>query len=554
MVEFVTKMCSMVTHLFTIEMMAPWLQHETCPVCLSVEMMSPHLQHETCPVCLSVEMMSPRLQHETCPVCLSVEMMSPHLQHEACPVCLSVEMMSPRLQHEACPVCLSVEMMSPCSNIKPVLCVWVLKWCHHAAVCETCPVSLSVEMMSPQLQPETCPVCLSVEMMSPCCSLKPVLSVSAGLPVTSRLWSYTRHGDWQQELWPDTCGGGVHHGALAGQDLPREGFEQSPEAEKSQQTGEEGETEILAEGQSGWRWNAMGLKGTRSRGRVCMEIKKISICGFGLLAVFYVLGKCWPAGTKRVLWELVPLRPCRNTTATSGASIAQGVEHWAENSGTAPTRVWFPSAARVFLPESAFTLDLLQRFHSPHAHASTSVRELKTPNTDWQPHTTVWMHEKILYMLVGIHSAVLAVTLALPRYGKPAFARGNNDVFMLSLSECDSNKAECVDVVTTLSAWLRQSWMCWCCHFQTQSMTLTKLNVLMLTMLMSSLSEHDFNKADCVDVECVDVVTFRLWAWLQQSWRCWCCHFQTLSMTAAKLKVLMLSLSEQEAGNNQKQA
>ena len=388
MVEFVTKMCSMVTHLFTIEMMSPHLQHEACPVCLSVEMMSPCSSMK--PVlsvwvlkwCHHTSSMKPVLSvwvlkwcHHaptsnlscvfecwndvTTPPAWSLSCLFEcwndvtMLQHQTCPVCLSVEMMSPHLQHEACPVCLSVEMMSPCSNIKPVLCVWVLKWCHHAAVCETCPVSLSVEMMSPQLQPETCPVCLSVEMMSPCCSLKPVLSVSAGLPVTSRLWSYTRHGDWQQELWPDACGGGVHHGALAGQDLPREGFEQSPEAEKSQQTGEEGETEILAEGQSGWRWNAMGLKGTRSRGRVCMEIEKISICGFGLLAVFYVLGKCWPAGTKRVLWELVPLRPCRSTTATSGASIAQGVEHWAENSGTVPTRVWFPSAARVFLPESA---------------------------------------------------------------------------------------------------------------------------------------------------------------------------------------------------------
>ena len=48
-------------------------------------------------------------------------------------------------------------------------------------------------------------------------------------------------------------------------------------------------------------------------------------------------------------------------------------------------------------------------------------------------------------------------------------------------------------------------------------MTSTKLTVLML-----SLSEHDFDKADCVDVERVDVVTFRL------------------SVTAAKLKVLML--------------
>ena len=40
----------------------------------------------------------------------------------------------------------------------------------------------------------------------------------------------------------------------------------------------------------------MGLKGTRSRGRACTEIENISICGLGLLAVFYVLGEmpaCW---------------------------------------------------------------------------------------------------------------------------------------------------------------------------------------------------------------------------------------------------------------------
>ena len=271
-----------------------------------------------------VEMMSPRLQHEACHVwvlkwchhaptsnlsCLWVLKWCHHgssmkpvmsecwndvtmLQHQTCPVfeCWNDVTM---LQHQTCPVfecwndvtmasawslsCLSVEMMSPCSNIKPVLSVWV-------------------EMMSPCCSVWNLSCRLSVEMMSPCSSLKPVLSVSAGLPVASWLWSYTRHGDWQQELWPDACGGGVHHGALAGQDLPREGFEQSPEAEKSQQTGEEGETEILAEGQSGWRWNAMGLKGTRSRGRVCMEIENISICGLGLLAVFYVLGEmpaCW---------------------------------------------------------------------------------------------------------------------------------------------------------------------------------------------------------------------------------------------------------------------
>ena len=45
-------------------------------------------------------------------------------------------------------------------------------------------------------------------------------------------------------------------------------------------------------------------------------------------------------------------------------------------------------------------------------------------------------------------------------------------------------------------------------------------------LMLSLLSEHDFDKADCVDVERVDVVTFRL------------------SVTAAKLKVLMLSLSD----------
>ena len=121
MVEFVTKMCSMVTHLFTIEMM------------------------------------------------------SPRLQHEACPVCLSVEMMSPRLQHEACPVCLSVEMMSPCSNIKPVLCVWVLKCCrvwnlscqfecwNDVTTASAWNLSCVFECWNDvtMLQSETCPVCFS---------------------------------------------------------------------------------------------------------------------------------------------------------------------------------------------------------------------------------------------------------------------------------------------------------------------------------------------------------------------------------------------------------
>ena len=115
-----------------------------------------------------------------------------------------------------------------------------------------------------------------------------------------------------------------------------------------------------------------------------------------------------------------------------------------------------------------------------------------------------------------------------------------------------SNKAECVDVVTTFSAWLRQSWLCWCCHFQTQSMTLTKLNVLMLTMLMLSLSEHDFNKADCVDVECVDVVTFRLWAWLQQSWRCWCCHFQSKKPGTIKNKPKIVKGKKPSGGASKK--
>ena len=85
--------------------------------------------------------------------------------------------------------------------------------------------------------------------------------------------------------------------------------------------------------------------------------------------------------------------------------------------------------------------------------------------------------------------------------------------------------------------------MCLCCHFQ--SVTPTKLNVLMLSLL----SVHDFDKA-----ECVDVVTFRLRAWLWQSWMCWCwpcwcCHFQSMTstkLTVLMLNVLMLSLSDSE--------
>ena len=71
--------------------------------------------------------------------------------------------------------------------------------------------------------------------------------------------------------------------------------------------------------------------------------------------------------------------------------MAQLVERPTEKPGATLTRVRVPGAARVFLPESAFSADsdgVRTALVCNHTHTSTSVCMLQIPNTGSR--TLVW--------------------------------------------------------------------------------------------------------------------------------------------------------------------